>query len=90
MDPTTTWEDLQREVMAENWESASELAKALLTWLRANGFPPLVGSRDLPYGWHRAIAEAGAKYALIAAGRETIDDAAECEENATADQETQR
>ena len=83
MDPTATWDALQRELMAENWEQATELAESLLTWLGRDGFPPLIGSKDLPYGWHRALAEAGAKYVLMAAGGESADEAAEREEGAS-------
>ncbi len=81
MDPHATWAQMQEELMAENWETAMELAEALLKWLDGNGFPPLVGSKDLPYGWHRELARAGARYVLLAAGFEKIDAEAELEED---------
>ncbi|MCA9123949.1 MAG: hypothetical protein H6822_20465 [Planctomycetaceae bacterium] len=80
MDPHATWKQMQEELMAENWETAIELAEALLEWIDGNGSPPLVGSKDLPYGWHRELARAGARYVLIAAGFEKIDAEAEVEE----------
>ena len=83
MDPHATWKQMQEELVAENWELAIELAEALLAWLKSGGFPPLVGSHDLPYGWHRKLAEAGATYVLIAAGLERIDEEAEIEEEET-------
>lgn len=89
MDPHTTWRDMQRELMAENWQLAIELAEALLAWLKGGGFPPMVGDPDLPYGWHRQLAEAGATFVLVAAGLEQIDDEAEGEEHAGPDQEAQ-
>lgn len=89
MDPHATWKQMQEELVAENWDIATELAEALLHWLKGNGFPPLIGSSDLPYGWHRALAEAGAKDVLVAAGLEQIDDEAEREEQAARDQEAQ-
>ena len=87
MDPHATWREMQSELMAENWELAIELAEALLTWLKGGGFPPLIGDKDLPYGWHRKLAEAGATFVIIAAGLEQIDDEAEREEQAAHDQE---
>lgn len=82
MDPHVTWKQMQEELVAENWDIAIELAEALLAWLNRNGFPPLIGSNDLPCDGHRALAEAGAKYVLDAAGREEIDADAEIEEEA--------
>jgi hypothetical protein len=89
MDPHATWREMQSELMAENWELAIELAEALLAWLKGGGFPPLVGDKDLPYGRHRQLAEAGAKFVIIAAGLEQIDEEAEREEHAARDQESQ-
>ena len=89
MDPHATWKQMQEELAAENWDIAIELAEALLTWLDGNGFPPLVGSNDLPYGWHRSLAEAGAKYVLVAAGLEKVDAEAELEEAADRGEESQ-
>lgn len=89
MDPHATWRQMQDELVAENWDLAIELAEALLAWLKGGGFPPLVGSHDLPYGWHRQLAEAGAKFVIIAAGLEQIDEEAEREEHAARDQEAQ-
>ena len=48
-----------------------------------------IGDKDLPYGWHRKLAEAGATFVIIAAGLEQIDDEAEREEQAARDQEAQ-
>ena len=89
MDPHATWKQLQEELAAENWDIAIELAEALLTWLDGNGFPPVVGSNDLPYGWHRSLAEAGAKYVLAATGLEKVDAEAELEEAADRGDESQ-
>ena len=74
MDPHATWRDMQSAVIGEDWDFAVELAEALLGWLKRGGFPPVIGDKDLPYGWHRQIAEAGAKYVLTAVG---VDHAAE-------------
>lgn len=82
MDPHATWKQMQEELVAENWELAMELAEALLAWLKGGGFPPVIGDKDLPYGWHRKLAEAGATFVLVAAGLERIDDEAEIEEAA--------
>lgn len=49
----------------------------------------MIGDKDLPYGWHRKLAEAGATFVIIAAGLEQIDDEAEREEQAARDQEAQ-
>ena len=89
MDPHATWREMQSELMAENWELAIELAEALLTWLKGGGFPPLIGDKDLPYGWHRKLAEAGATFVITAAGLEQIDDEAEREEEAVRDRGAQ-
>lgn len=89
MDPHATWRDMQNALKDEDWELAIELAEALLTWLKGGGFPPLIGDKDLPYGWHRKLAEAGATFVIIAAGLEQIDDEAEREEQAARDQEAQ-
>jgi len=89
MDPHATWKQMQEELVAENWDIAIELAEALLRWLKSNGFPPLIGSNDLPYGWHRSLAEAGAKYVLVAAGLKRIDVDAEIEEEAARRRESQ-
>ena len=80
MDPHATWKQMQEELVAENWDIAVELAEALLHWLNGNGFPPLIGSKDLPCGWHRALAEAGAKYVIATAGLERFDADAEFDE----------
>lgn len=82
MDPHATWKQMQEELIAENWELAMELAEALLTWLKGGGFPPVIGDKDLPYGWHRKLAEAGATFVIIAADLERIDEEAEIEEEA--------
>ena len=89
MDPHVAWREMQRELIAENWEAAMEYAEALLQWLQDGGFPPLIGDADLPYGWHRKLAEAGANFVLIAAGLEQIDDVAEREEQREAEEETE-
>jgi len=89
MDPHATWKQMQEELVAENWDIAIELAEALLRWLKGGGFPPVIGDKDLPYGWHRKLAEAGATFVIIAAGLEQIDDGAEREEQAARDQEAQ-
>jgi len=89
MDPHATWRDMQNALKDEDWELAIELAEALLTWLKGGGFPPVIGDKDLPYGWHRKLAEAGATFVIIAAGLEQIDDEAEREEQAARDQEAQ-
>ena len=88
MDPHATWREMQSELIAENWELAIELAEALLAWLKGGGFPPVIGDKDLPYGWHRKLAEAGATFVINAAGLEQIDDT-EREEQAARDQEAQ-
>ena len=80
MDPHATWKQMQEELIAENWELAMELAEALLAWLKGGGFPPVIGDKDLPYGWHRNLAEAGATFVIIAADLERIDEEAEIEE----------
>jgi len=87
MDPHATWRDMQNALKDEDWDLAIELAEALLTWLKGGGFPPVIGDKDLPYGWHRRLAEAGATFIIIAAGLEQIDDEAEREEQAARDQE---
>lgn len=89
MDPHATWRDMQNALKDEDWDLAIELAEALLTWLKGGGFPPVIGDKDLPYGWHRKLAEAGATFVIIAAGLEQIDDEAEREEQAARDQEAQ-
>jgi len=68
MDPHATWRDMQNALIDEDADYAVELAEALLSWLQRGGFPPIVGDKDLPYGWHRQIAKAGAEYVLTAAG----------------------
>ena len=90
MDPHATWKQMQEELVAENWELAMELAEALLAWLKGGGFPPVIGDKDLPYGWHRKLAEAGATFVLVAAGLERIDDEAEIEEAAEHRKESRR
>ena len=87
MDPHATWRDMQSALINEDWDLAIELAEALQKWLRGGGFPPLIGDKDLPYGWHRQIAEAGARFVIIAAGLERIDDEGEREEQSAGDQE---
>ena len=87
MDPHVAWREMQRELIAENWEPAMEYAEALLKWLQGGGFPPVIGDADLPYGWHRTLAEAGAKFVLIAASLENIDEVAEREEQLEAEEE---
>ena len=89
MDPHATWRDMQSALIDEDWDFAIELAESLLGWLLGGGFPPLIGDKDLPYGWHRQLAEAGAKYVIIAAGLEQTDDEAECEEQSAREEETQ-
>jgi len=66
-----------------------EYAEALLRWLHGGGFPPVIGDADLPYGWHRKLAEAGANFVLIAAGCEQIDDIAELEEQRESEEGTE-
>jgi hypothetical protein len=80
---------MQNALKDEDWDLAIELAEALLTWLKGGGFPPVIGDKDLPYGWHRKLAEAGATFVIIAAGLEQTDDEGEREEQAVRDQETQ-
>ena len=87
MDPHATWRDMQSALINEDWDLAIELAEALQKWLRGGGFPPLIGDKDLPYGWHRQLAEAGARFVIIAAGLERIDDEGEREEQSAGDQE---
>ena len=89
MDPHTTWREMQQELIAENWELAIERAKALLAWLKCGGFPPVIGNADLPYGWHRQLAEAGARFVIIAAGLEQTDDESEREEQAAREGRTE-
>jgi|CXWL01.1.fsa_nt_gi hypothetical protein len=89
MDPHATWQDMQNALKDEDWEFAIEFAEALLTWLKGGGFPPVIGDKDLPYGWHRKLAEAGATFVIIAAGLEQVDDESEREEQAARDQEAQ-
>lgn len=89
MDPHTTWQEMQSELMAENWEAAIELAEALLAWLKGGGFPPVIGEKDLPYGWHRQLAEAGARFVIIAAGFEKTDEEGERQEAAAREQEAE-
>ena len=40
MDPQAAWEQLQEAYGNADWESARELAQALLDWLDRGGFPP--------------------------------------------------
>jgi hypothetical protein len=89
MDPHATWRDMQNALKDEDWDLAIELAEALLAWLKGGGFPPVIGDKDLPYGWHRQLAEAGTRFVIIAAGFEQIDEEAEREEHAPRDQEAQ-
>ena len=42
MDPTTTWNQMLTAFGEEDWETALELADAMLAWFRAGGFPPIV------------------------------------------------
>lgn len=85
MDPHATWRDMQSALIDEDWDLAAELAEALLAWLKGGGFPPVIGDKDLPYGWHRQLAEAGAKYVMVAAGLDQTDEEAEHEEQADRD-----
>jgi hypothetical protein len=64
MDPHATWRDMQNALKDEDWDLAIELAEALLTWLKRGGFPPVIVDKDLPYGWHRKLAEAGATFVI--------------------------
>ncbi len=41
MDPQATWEQLQEAYGNAEWETAGELAQALLDWLDSGGFPPI-------------------------------------------------
>lgn len=40
MDPVAAWRDLINALVQLDWERASELAQALLDWMRRGGFPP--------------------------------------------------
>lgn len=46
MDPQATWEQLQEAYGNADWETARELAQALLEWLRRGGFPPTIQAGD--------------------------------------------
>ena len=89
MDPHATWRDMQSALIDEDRDLAIELAEALLAWLKGGGFPPVIGDKDLPYGWHRKLAEAGATFVIIAAGLEQIDDEAEREEATAREKEAE-
>jgi hypothetical protein len=47
MDPQTAWEQLQEAYGNADWETARELAQALLDWLARDGFPPIVQAGDI-------------------------------------------
>jgi hypothetical protein len=46
MDPQATWEQLQEAYGNADWETARELAQALLAWLDRGGFPPTTEAGD--------------------------------------------
>ena len=46
MDPPATWEQLQEAYGNADWETARELAQALLEWLDRGGFPPTTQAGD--------------------------------------------
>lgn len=49
MDPNETWRRMLEAFEASDWEEAIELAQALQSWLRIDGFPPItsVGTPSL-------------------------------------------
>ena len=57
MDPQQTLADMLNALNRNEYDEASELAAALLEWLRKGGFPPIVvGEISLDIDWHREIA----------------------------------
>lgn len=46
MDPQAMWEQLQEAYGNADWETARELAQALLEWLHRGGFPPTIQAGD--------------------------------------------
>ncbi|TWT60978.1 hypothetical protein Pan54_17100 [Rubinisphaera italica] len=65
MDPQQTWTDMLGALECKQWEDATELAKALLGWLRRGGFPPnVVGAATLGRKWHSTLASSGCEAAI--------------------------
>ena len=66
MDPQITWHSLLAAWTRGNWLDVTELAEALIDWLDKGGFPPkTVAAPELGVDWHRVVAKAAAKFALV-------------------------
>jgi len=68
MDPDATLRDLLDALEEADWDSICELSRALLAWMKHNGFPPTtLGSQALGPDWHRTLTKAVCREALIRA-----------------------
>ena len=66
MDPQITWHSLLAAWTRGNWLDVTELAEALIDWLDKGGFPPkTVAAPELGVDWHRVVAQAAARFALV-------------------------
>ena len=64
MDPQAAWNEMLTAILQKDWEQVSELAEALLSWMKHGGFPPQTTAVTMPAKWNRGQAEFGCLKAL--------------------------